>query len=384
MKKTIYYSIGLMVALLAGCTAEEAATSSEAEAAEGGEIRLAVAGSGGLAVTRATGATSYDYDILQEECSWPGNENYFKLTARMSANLNKVYIDDYVMYNTYVTEFPWRICELDGTQRKYYWPSSTAFDFFAYAPATSGGAYVAPSIAANGVTYDGFDEESNVHTLSCNLEGFSYGDQSGLKEFIYAYETNQTYANQGATGVTLHFQHPLSAIFLRLSSAFENMMLKTVTFTSRSAGANGIGIYHQGTGTCSTDGTAWEHLEGATASEFKFIVNKIMGQTMFIGDIFDTPFLVMPQPLVDREGLEDVVMTIKFAKGVDDGAGNISWPREKTVTLSITGVIDAWESGKAYTYSLELGKDESVIVSASVEPWNYQGAYTHTNIDEDE
>lgn len=382
--KTIYYSIGFMAALLAGCTAEDAGTAGEADApAEGGEIRLAVAGTSGLSATRS-GALSYDYDYLQNECSWPGSENYFKLEARMSANLDKVYIDDYVMYNTYVSEYPWRICEIDGTQLKYYWPGSTAFDFFAYAPATSGGVAVPPTILDNGLTYDGFDPVENKHTLSCNLTEFRYGDQSDLKEFIYAYETNQTYAKQGVSGVTLHFQHPLAAIYIRLASAFENTKLNSVTFKSRNSTPTGSGIYYTGTGTCTTDGTTWEHLEGAHANDFKININKVMGSTMFIGNIFDEPFLVMPQPLADRQGLEDVVMEIRFAKGHDDGGGSISWPVEKIVTLPITGVIDRWESGKAYTYSLELGKDESVIVNASVESWNYQGNYTGVMVDDDD
>lgn len=385
--KMSIWALGL---LLAACTSDDGPEAmgyegrSDAPTAEamGGEIRINVGGTGSR--TRADGALSFDYDYLQQQCSWPGEaQNYFRVDAYMVDDRTKKYIDgSYVLYNTYASQFPWKFCNAAGDVQSYYWPYSLGFDFFAYAPAMSDGAAQEPTIAANGVEYAGFDPVENKHTLSCDLSGFSYGSQEMMTEFIYAYEPGQTYAAHGQSGVTLHFQHPLAAVIIRLSSAFDGLKLNSVAFTSTDLGnGKGTGIYQQGTGTCSADGTTWEVPEGTVASDFTIYYNLVMNESMFIGNIYEKPFLVMPQPLIDREGLEDVVMQIKYAKRSNTGSG---YADEKTVTLPITGEIDSWESGKAYVYSLELGKDESIIVGASVEPWNYQGDHTVVPIDKDE
>ena len=389
MMRYVNMSIWALGLLLVACTADNGpdAMSHEGQPelpsaeALGGEIRINVGDTRNK--TRIEGATSFDYDYLQQQCSWPGDaQNYFKVDAYMVDDRTKKYIDgSYVLYNTYVTEFPWKFCNAAGVSQPYYWPYTLGFDFFAYAPAMVGGVPQEPTIAANGVTYDGFDAVENKHTLSCDLENFRYGDQEGLTEFIYAYETDQTYATHGQSGVTLHFQHPLAAVIIRLSSAFEALKLNTVTFTSTDLGTGkGQGIYHQGTGTCSTDGTTWVKPETAVASDFTIFFNKIMNESMFIGNIYEKPFLVMPQSLIDRDGLEDVVIQIKFQKKLNE----TEYDAEKTVTLPITDKITSWEAGKAYVYSLELGKDESIIIGASVEPWNYQGDHTIVPIDKDE
>lgn len=269
-----------------------------------------------------------------------------------------------------------------GAVQSYYWPYSLGFDVFAYAPAMAGGVPEEPTIAKNGLTYDGFDAAENKHTLTCDLRNFRVGDQEDLSEFIYAYSTNQTFAAQGESGIVLQFQHPLSAIFIRIGSAFDGLRLNSLTLTSTDLGnGHGTGIYCEGTGTCSTDGTTWTKLEAATAYDFTFYVNKIMSEDLYIGNVFQKPFLVMPQKLCEREGLDDVVMKISYAKRKDDG---ISYFPDKEVSLPITDKIKTWEAGKAYYYTLELGKDESVIVGASVEPWNYYGNYTTIPIDKDD
>ena len=371
--KTIYI-LTLGLALAACNNGLEPAGMTRQDAPDGdGEIRLAVTGN---ALTRADGATDYDVEQLIDEASWPGNQNYFRLTARMASDLSKTYIDGYVMYNTYLSENPWRFCTLTGERKTYYWPGTQAFDFFAYAPAVAAGEAHEPSIAKNGLTYDGFDADEDKHTLTCNLTAFMTGDQTDLKEFIYAYAKNQTQALQGESGVTLRFQHPLAAIFLRISSSFLNTDLYSVTFTGETAQSNGKGVYAEGTGTCGTDGTMWEVKEGVTASDFNIDVYKTMGYEMFIGNLFEKPFLVMPQALADREGLDDVVMKIRYRKP----NGNAT----KTVYLPVTSEVKAWEAGKAYYYGIDLGKDESVTVSVEVEPWNQMGSYTDEGVDEDD
>ena len=376
------YKIAFMVSVLAvaACTSDhEEGGSVETSAAQGNEIRIAVAGTSSYGITRSEGAVSYNNDYLKEEASWPGSENYFKVTARFSSELSKKYIDNYVMYNTYSNDVnPWQICTTDGTPKTYYWPASTAFDFFAYAPAMKGGAVHEPTIAENGMTVDAFDDANNRQTLTADLRAFRYGDQTDLKEVVYAYSTGQTYAKQGVTGVSLQFQHPLAAIVLRISGAFDQLLLNTVKFTSETT-TKGSGIYHQGVGTCTPADTRWEIPESAAPADLNIDIYKIMNQTMYIGDIFEKPFLVIPQTLVDREGLEDLVMEISFQKK-SAGPG---YDAVKTVMLPITKKVTSWEAGKLYVYSLELGKDESVIVGCSVEAWNAHGSYTHIDIDSD-
>ena len=74
-----------------------------------------------------------------------------------------------------------------------------------------------------------------------------------------------------------------------------------------------------------------------------------------------------------------MVMEISFQKK-SAGPG---YDAVKTVTLPITEKVTSWEAGKSYVYSLELGKDESVIVGCSVEAWNAHGSYTNIDIDSD-
>ena len=371
MKTSLFYTLTLGMAL-AACNAgvDEPAP---LPVDDGAEISLAVTGD---AMTRRDGASDYDLDYLISESSWPGNQNYFKVDAYMQSDLSKKYIDSYVMYNTYLTEKPWRFCTTGGEQNTYYWPGNQVFDFFAYAPAMSGGAATPPSIASNGITYDGFDHEANKHTLTCDLRSFKDGDQESLTEFVYAYETDKTQAQHADTGVTLHFQHPLSAIFVRLASGFLNTDLYSVTFTGAADGANGRGIYYEGTGTCGTDGTTWTVKEGATASDFNIDIYMTMGYEMFIGNVYEKPFLVMPQTLTDRQGLEDVVIKIRYRK--PNGSNTL------VVTLPVTNEVKEWEAGKAYVYALDLGKDDSITVGVTVEPWSYKGDYTEVGVDEDD
>lgn len=391
--KLAFCGLGLLT-LTAACTADDGLAVAGPAAPDGQDVMTADREIG-LCVSAAApvsgrttrdGATSYDYDLLQEEATFDpldasAGRNFFHVEARNASDRDSVYIDSYVRYYPYATDgFLWQFCKSDGTREHYYWPASSVFDFFAYAPAMSGGAVTAPSHAANGVAYSGFDTATNTHTLTCDLsEGsFTAGNQSGMQEFIYAYEPGQSYADQGETGVTLRFQHPLSAVYLKIESAFQGLQLYTVTFTSADDPATntyGQGIYYAGTGTCSTDGTTWEHDEHDMASAFTINVSKVMGTSMFIGYIFTKPYLVMPQPLTDREGLEDVVMTLLYKK--------LGEADNRTITLPITDTIKAWESGKAYIYTLDIGADESITVGVEVEPWNYQGNYTDVGVDKD-
>ena len=380
--------------LLTACQADDApaVAATDAEQPAGGgavadtlsgrhEIFFRVGSADQRQATRAV--TFWDIDRLKTDCDYLGTvQNYFSVTAYMdglsdtddngkfinsSGKIHVLYIESNTM--------PWRFCTPDGAVQHYYWPETIPLNFFAYHPCqmplnTDG---VTPPDPSTCITVGAYTDRAPQ--LTCTALPLTNIGQASLKEFIYAYTEAITYKDYGGYA-PLTFQHPLAAVTLTLSSCFPQLKLLNVTFER---------VYNNGTGTCTTSSVAWT-TTGALGNlsltwdpndfgEDSPTYRKEMGVSMNIGRI-DGPFLVLPQALTDRDGLEDVTMKITYQK--------LGEPNPKDITLPITSTVKTWESGKHYIYELELGKDESVIIGCTVEDWVDHGNYTDIGVDEDE
>lgn len=363
--------LGLSMAgcLLSACSADSSLGGSEAElrpetAAK--EIRISVGASNVGSGTRS--AITYDLDRLKTEANIENSPGRFHIDAWYDGTTDKFIDDNYVsdMRSQGATlADPWWMLEAGSFTRKtYYWPGNLAVNFFAYMPLDQTGisdrdVETGESVtAATGIQLQGgkvFTYTDRAPVIKIQVP--TADNQKALKEFIYAYAEAQNQEANGEAGVALTFQHPLSAIYLKVNSAFDKMKLLSVTFKN---------ICTSGTGTCGTGSTAWEY-DATSNTDFTITVNKTMGDDLRIGRVYENPILMLPQPLTSRTDIaSDATAVIRYQKW-DESAGALGSVKE--VELSMTNTVKTWESGKAYIYSLELGTDDSAIIGATVEDW---------------
>lgn len=220
-----------------------------------------------------------------------------------------------------------------GGKITYYWPNSDAVNFFAYMP-------------YKGYTGDMKHYVSNVRYTEAEGAMFdcalpeTNADDANQVEFIYAYETEKTKADNP---LTLHFKHPFAAVYFQLSPESSRMTIGSITLKD---------LYLTGTFKVSTsDNGAWTSTgtpSNYTAAIDKRIPNDVNYNTPFAG-----PFLVMPQELGNQ-----VKLTLN---GKRDETNPING------TANLTG---KWESGKKYIYTLKVGeRNEEIYFNVAVEDW---------------
>ena len=226
---------------------------------------------------------------------------------------------------------------------KHYWPIAGSLDFFAYMPATPPSYITDMSDAASSVTYVAGDPQ-----FKCvNLPMTPAGQGSSLQEFVYALATGQNKAAQGASGVTLTFQHPFARINLQLSASHPDVMINKITFK---------GIKNNGTYLHSGTPSKW-----TTTGDATNLVLEFEGSAAEFYDNASAPtpigpaFIMIPQ---EWKGDIDVEATW------DD------WGVSLKHTLSTTVPTVTWEPGRSYTYSFTITQiDLRVDTDKYTEQW---------------
>ena len=262
-------------------------------------------------VLEGSRATTYDDQAaIQEEGSFICSAyNTGTTTVNTTSNVNGITA-------TWNGSTAWEFAE------KHYWPLTDALDFFAYMPAS-------PDDYITEVVYAVDGDDAPAPYFTCDMT------ETVDKEFIWALATEQDREHQGASGVTMTFEHPFARIYFKLSDD------SGTAVTVNSITISGSDFYK--TGTCTFDGTTsdWSSLGGAG----------------FLGTLaLNTPYLVIPSDYGSSK-----TITV-----------NATWDEWSSFTTDVTSSALSinWQAGYSYTYTLYLTKYAlKVDVDKYTEQW---------------
>ena len=344
--------------LLAGCS-KDSGDSAQQAGEEPQEIRV---NANVWRVMEGTRATTYDGGTLSSGSFTASS--YVENTT--TSYINPVQVD-------YVTDkWAWS----DG---KHYWPASGNLDFFAYMPAT------VPSYITD-PTYSIVESAPQAQFVCTGLPmvydlptSTSAGQGSDLQEFVWGITVGQNKANQGATGVTMKFRHPLTRLKFQLAASHPNVIINSITFKSLKTG-----------GTCTLNNTAiadsyyyttsvWSSLTPAVGgsnlvmqlvakdNEGKYIVTNNTGE-IIVNDaakFYSNPASEVPiggYSGGEHQYVNLLVVPQEFGGEIEVNASWNDWgdtPVEHTVTTTIPAIT--WQPGYSYTYTFNITPEDLVV-----------------------
>ena len=276
-----------------------------------------------------------------------------RIDAYFNGTTTALFSNALLRYRAYTSR--WEFYSTSATDwTHYYWPiegsvhiaSSTtvgAIDFVGYVPFTPPGEITLEDYSAsNGPSF------SAVLPVSEGI--FNESTQSSVREFMYAYKTNQKNDYDGATPKTgsnigkvdLEFQHPFALVNIYLKSALRGTVINTVQLSG--INTSGTFVYSSGWGSLGTSATLSKTVSKTVPNQLNF--NALIGG----------PYMVIPQTL--------------------SGSNNLTVNQTYNASTSnIQGTISTiWLPGKIYNYYLDLGADSGrILVDVVIEPWQ-----THT------
>jgi len=225
------------------------------------------------------------------------------------------------------------------TASSQYWPLSGSLTFHAYSPAGANGVSID---ATDGMTASGYTihTPSQMTTDLCHASA-TVADCAAHPEYV---------------GLT--FSHALSQIVFRVKPAdyYENT---TLSLTSLSMD----GILSVGDFT----GGQWEnqHTPYNYALASAPVALAYDGTTPVTTDV--CAYLFLPQTLVPEAAIQVGYSITQTVSGTDYTLEN------PPVNISLGGSITQWEPGKKYIYTLNIGMNNVITISASAVGWSDQG-----------
>lgn len=226
----------------------------------------------------------------------------------------------------------WKFIDGGGNQVHFYWPiegsvhttsstTVTSLDFFGLCPATP------PS-------HISFTLNPTGPIISCTSLPVTSAGQTTLKEFLYAFTPGQTYTDQVAAGgaIPLEFHHPFAKISLQLKTSHRAIYnLNTIKFKN---------IKNNGTFTHANN-PQWVASGGNT--DLTITVNDgISADADFTSaqvTSMSLPLIVLPQSLTTADQIE---VKLTWNNG------------DSETTYTFDNPVGEWQSGKSYTYTLDL------------------------------
>ncbi len=262
------------------------------------------------------------------------------------AGTSTALFDSDVKYSTEdvdATKHRWLFYDVSGGYKNYYWPLATSLDFFA----STHSEHIKVNSQTNPPTF--------TATLPLINTGNDISHQENMKEFMYAY-TSDRKATQGA--VPLKFQHPFSGVVFEVKQSQRDLTVKTITIG---------GINHIGTFDLAAVGSKWDYT--ADRNDLVLTVEKIIPGDVNFGGELCGPYIVLPQ--ANSSDPKEFSIECHW-KGYDTTSDD---PAKDTKVLK-GKIINDWEPGHIYTYTLDLGNSrEEILFQVKVTPWKY--VYEH-------
>ena len=264
-----------------------------------------------------------------EGTSYPTSES-FKVSAYLDGS-NPYFQNQTAGYSSALN--------LWATQQSQYWPLDGSLTFYAYSPASAGGA----TLSATGFNVADYTIQTPAQMTT---------------DLCYASATVAD-CSRHPESVPLQFSHVLSQVVFRVkAAAYYGTAQRTVALSLTSLSLSGI---------CSVGdfaGGAWENLE----SEYSYTLSDSAINLTY--DQSDNPetsvvcsCLFLPQEFGLNAALNVAYSIVQTVSGTDYTLEN------PPVTIPLGGSITRWEAGKKYIYTLNIGMNNLIMLSASAVGW---------------
>lgn len=345
----IIYAV--LLAVMSGCVDEQRMP----EAVQPWPIRLSVV-SGDAISSRAH--LYEDIDAMKAEAS-------FGLDAYLEDGSNSLYLDSvWVIHNQ-----GWYFRDREQERLlDYYWPNDHLTNFVAFMPYD-----LSKSVMKDSEIKFVNDEV----TFRCTLPGTTgvdrvIGDKNeeqrkaehAIHELVYACRKDCRKGEGNTDAVKLRFVHPFAAVKFNLSQSHRNLAIHSIILS----GVHNTGTYANGNDTYDTYSTNQDALQydtwnfdGYTSGNFTVNYEKTVPEDINYYSLIGGPYVVIPQDL------SNITLSVNYTwdKGGDEKVSGTTPP----VNLE-QGDITAWQPGKIYTYTLDMGDNkEEILFRATVEEW---------------
>lgn len=255
-----------------------------------------------------------------EGTSYPTSES-FAVSAYLEGT--SAYFENLTAsYNSTVT--------LWETSTAQYWPLGGSLSFVAYSPASAAG-----TITSDGVTFTDYTVQTTAQMTT---------------DLCWASATVPDCSTHPES-VPLDFSHALSQIVFCVKPAayYENTSLSLTSLSMN--GINSVGDFADG---------AWEnqHTEHSYALSSTPTAATYDGTTPVATNVCS--YLFIPQELGPNAAI-NVGYSITFAGG--------RFFENSPVTIGLGGTVTQWEPGKKYIYTLNIGLNNLITITASAVGW---------------
>ena len=284
----------------------------------------------------------------------------------------KVYATEYNTTTVYFeeTDFSWDGTASYTSANKYYWPSSGALDFYAY--------------ASNGSSTITHTAQSKVFEIT---PATAAADQS---DFVFANTNNKSKGSSadnttfyGKNGVPLNFRHALSKVTVKLKNSNTATTVTVKDVTLGYIDNKGTFTYTGSTTNTNTDNKDTENLKysdwntsGATKTTYTQTATTTSYTSATNATALPTPFILVPQTLVNVTAYSTASASsafngayIKAEIKIQNTKNNayIAGDADNYVTALWPLQAIAWNPGYHYIYTVDLAG----------------GGYYETNHDDD-
>lgn len=269
-----------------------------------------------------------------------------RVDAYFHGTTNSLFSNALLRYRAYTSR--WEFYSTSASDwTHFYWPiegsvhatagTVSSIDFVGYVPYTPPTEITINAYSAsNGPSFS-----AALPYTSGTPNTFTETDQAPIREFMYAYATDQT-KGSGSGTVNLVFQHAFALVNIYLKSAKRGTVINSIQLSG--INTSGTFVYISGWGSLGTEATLSKTVGKTIPNQLNF--NSLIGG----------PYMVIPQTL---SGSNNLIVNQTYNASTGDISGTIN---------------ETWAPGYIYNYYLDLGEDEGrILVDVVVEAWQ-----THT------
>lgn len=260
-----------------------------------------------------------------EGATYPTTESftvsaYYEGTSAYFENLNASYNSTLSLWETSTAE---------------YWPLQGSLTFNAYSPSSASGV----TLTASGITAANY----TVQTAAQMTTDLCYGSYTVPD------------CSSHPESVPLQFSHALAQVVFKVKAAayYENTSLSMTSLSM--GGIFSVGDFAEG---------AWDNQN----TEFTYGLRSLPIALTYDGTTPVTTnvcsYLFLPQELGPNASISVGYSISQSVSGTDYTLDN------SPVTIPLGGTISKWESGKKYIYTLNIGLNNLITISASSVGWS--------------